>query len=119
MDIMVIVNESPWGSSIASTAMRFVQAAHLAGNRVVAIFFKNDGIYNAQSGSMSDDGLISPANGWCEIGREKSTPLLLCPAASARRFDQALIDKLPKEFRQAGLLEMWAIAQDCDRVVTF
>jgi sulfur relay protein TusD/DsrE len=119
MDILLIVNESPWGSSLATTAMRFVQAAHQAGNRVIAIFFNNDGIYNAQRGNMSDDGLISPADRWCEIGREKNTPLLLCPAATARRFDQAIIDKLPKEFRQAGLVEMWAIAQDCDRVVTF
>ena len=63
MKILVIVNESPWGSSLASTALRFVHAACAAGHEVPAVFFHNDGVYNALEGEVSDGGLISPSQG--------------------------------------------------------
>jgi tRNA 2-thiouridine synthesizing protein D len=119
MDILVIVNESPWGSSLAGTAQRFIRAALDAGHRVPAVFFQNDGVYNALGGRAADDGLPSPFTGWCELGRRSGVQLLLCSAASARRLEQSQVDQLPAGFREAGLARMWELAVDCDRLVTF
>jgi len=119
MDILVIVNESPWGSSLAGTAQRFIKAAVDAGETVPAVFFQNDGVYNATAGRASDDGLPSPFETWCELARDQGVRLLLCSAASARRLDQPAVDSLPDAFREAGLAAMWELAQRCDRVVTF
>ena len=119
MDILVIVNESPWGSSLATAALRFVRAAQHAGKRVAAVFFHGDGIYNALPGRASDDGLPSPVQDWCELAGQGNTELLLCSAASARRLAQSVVNDLPVEFREAGLVEMWDLAGRCDRIVTF
>ena len=119
MKILVIVNESPWGSSLVTTALRFVQSANQSGHKVPAVFFQNDGSYNAFDGRVSDDGMVSPSRAWQEIGREHHTRLLLCSAAFARRFMTESIGKLPEEFREAGLPQMWDIARRCDRVVSF
>jgi len=117
--ILVIVNESPWGSSLATAALRFVRAAQHAGNRVAAVFFHGDGIYNALPGRVSDDGLPSPAQSWRELAGQGKTELLLCSTASARRLMQSSVNEFPDEFREAGLVEMWDLAERCDRVVTF
>ena len=119
MDILVIVNESPWGSSLATAALRFVRAAQHSGKRVPAVFFHNDGIYNALLTRSSDDGLPSPVHSWCELAGRGETELLLCSAASARRLAQSAVNELPTAFREAGLVEMWGLAEHCDRVVTF
>lgn len=119
MDILVVVNESPWGSSLAGAAQRFVKAALDAGEAVPAVFFQNDGVYNALAGRASDDGLPSPIETWCELAGEKGTQMLLCSAASARRLDRQAADSLPDAFREAGLAAMWELARRCDRVVTF
>ncbi len=119
MDILVIVNESPWGSSLATAALRFVRAAQHSGKCVPAVFFHNDGIYNALPGRVSDDGLPSPVQSWVELAEYGETELLLCSAASARRLAQSAVNELPGAFREAGLVEMWGLAGRCDRVVTF
>ena len=119
MKMLVIVNDSPWGSSVATTALRFVQAANQSGHKVPAVFFHNDGVYNALDGQVSDDGMVSPSHAWQEIGRQQHTQLLLCSAALTRRINKESIGRLPQEFQEAGLPQMWDIARRCDRVVSF
>ena len=119
MDILVIVNESPWGSSLATAALRFVRAAQHAGKEVAAVFFHGDGIYNALPGRVSDDGLPCAVQDWCELAGQGETELLLCSASSARRLAQSIVNELPGEFRESGLVRMWELAGRCDCVVTF
>ena len=119
MDILVIVNESPWGSTLAGTALRFTNAAIEGGCRVPAVFFQNDGVYNALCGQASDDGLPSPFDGWRHLADEHGVQLLLCSAAVARRYEERIRNELSGDFQQAGLARMWALTEDCDRVVTF
>ena len=124
MDIFVIVNESPWGSSLAGTAQRFVEAALQNGCSIPAVFFQNDGVYNALPGLAADDGLPSPFEGWIRLSDDHGVQLLLCSAAIARRLDRQArnaiaVDEPGGSFHEAGLARMWDLAADCDRVVTF
>lgn len=119
MDIFVIVNESPWGSSLASTALRFVAAAPDAGHRVSGVFFHDDGVYNALPGRLSDDGLESPQSQWCELAGNQGFELLLCSAAAARRLPFNSKALWSDQFVETGLAQMWFRAGSCDRVVSF
>lgn len=119
MKLFVIVNESPWGSSLASSALRFVSAVVKSGNQVPAVFFHNDGVYNALPGRLSDDGMASPVTQWCQLANEHSIDMLLCSAAAARRFPADFAKILPTPFTEAGLAQMWVRAGLCDRVVSF
>lgn len=119
MDILVIVTESPWGSSRGNAARRLVRAAWAGGDRVPAVFFRNDGVYHALPGRASDDGLATPGETWSVLGRETGMDLLICAAASARRFPPGVSAGMAEGFTEAGLARMWELAAACDRVVSF
>jgi tRNA 2-thiouridine synthesizing protein D len=116
---LVIVNASPWGSSLATTALRFVRAALESGHEVPMVFFRDDGIYNAMPGAMADDGLPAPQEQWRVVAREHAVDLALCSAAAARRLPEATAARLPEPFRVTGLAEMVGVLGSASRVVSF
>jgi sulfur relay protein TusD/DsrE len=116
--LCVVIGSGPWGSSRTTTALRFVRAAHAAGHRTT-VFFRDDGVYNAIAGSVSDGGLESPQSAWATLATEQGTDLLLCPAATARRMAPSMVESLPACWRQAGLASLLEIMSASDRVLHF
>jgi len=115
LKILVIVNESPWGSSLGVTALRLARAMLAGGQQLIAIYFREDGVYHAQPGRAADSGTPCLANAWQSLAKAGGIPLLLCSSASQRRFE-----KVPAGvFREAGLAEMMELMASSDRVVTF
>jgi len=113
--VLVIVNESPWGGSLAVTALRLAREMFDQGLAVAAIYFRNDGVYQALAGRASDAGTPCLHDAWLELSQTRGVPLLLCSSAAQRRLDQA-----PAEgFREAGLAEVLELMRSCDRVVSF
>jgi sulfur relay (sulfurtransferase) complex TusBCD TusD component (DsrE family) len=112
--ILVIVNESPWGSSLSLTAFRLVRAMASEGTRVAAVYFMNDGVYNAVRGRGADSGTPPLSDAWLDLSEHAEVPLLLCSSAAHRR----LPDRIPG-FREAGLAEVMELTASCDRVLTF
>lgn len=129
MNILVIVTTSPWGSSLGSTALRFVEAALAAGDEVPVIFFHEDGVYQSQKGAISDGGLPDPSLAWKAFAGRAGTRLLLCQASTRRRLqegDQSSQESGQTEpgeegqqFSEAGLVELLDLASTADRVITF
>lgn len=115
MKVLVIVNHSPWGSSLAVTALRLVRAMSGGGLQPAAIYFREDGVYHALQGRISDSGTVDMAQSWLELSRQQDVPLLLCSSASQRRLQSAPV----AGFREAGLAEVLELMDACDRVVTF
>jgi tRNA 2-thiouridine synthesizing protein D len=118
MRILVIVGSSPWGSSRPSAALRFVRAAVAVGEQVPAVFFHDDGVYNAVPGGLSDDGLTSPQAGWRSLAADFGVDLLLCPAAVGRRLPADAIGTAAP-FHEQGLGRLLELLFECDRVVRF
>lgn len=115
MKILVIVNESPWGSSLGVTALRLTRAMADRGERISAVFFREDGVYHALPGRAVDNGTPCLSRAWQKLAGQGEIPLLLCSSAAQRRFQQA-----PEgDFREAGLAEMMELMAGSDRVVTF
>lgn len=115
MKILVIVNDSPWGSALPTTALRLTRTVLAAGKTVEAVFFRGDGVYNALPGRGSDAGMPALARQWCELSGSAGFQLLLCSAAANRRLDSS-----PGHgFREAGLAEVLERMAGCDRVVSF
>jgi len=113
--ILIIVNESPWGSSLAVTAFRLVRAM-LAGNaEIAAVFFRGDGVYHAQPGRAVDSGTPELCDAWRSLAEPSGFPLLVCSSAAQRRMREAP----GGAYREAGLAELLEIMVSCDRVVTF
>jgi sulfur relay protein TusD/DsrE len=116
--LCVVIGSGPWGDSRATTALRFVRAAMAAGHHTT-VFFRDDGVYNAVAGEVSDGGLESPQSAWVKLAEESGIVLLLCPAATARRMDLSVTERLPACWRQAGLTRLMEIMSESDRVVHF
>jgi sulfur relay protein TusD/DsrE len=115
LKILVIVNESPWGSSLGVTALRLTRAIADRGEHISAVFFREDGVYHALPGRAVDHGTPGLVEAWQMLAGQGGFPLLLCSSASQRRFQQA-----PEgSFREAGLAEMMELMTHSDRVVTF
>lgn len=115
MKVLVIVNESPWGSSLAVTALRLARALQSAGVELDSVYFRGEGAYHAVAGRSSDSGTAEFPGAWLDLAAGGGFPLLLCKSASLRRLDCVPGDG----FREAGLAEMVERMASCDRVVTF
>lgn len=114
MKVLVIVNQSPWGSSLAVTALRLARAMVGGGLQLAAVFFREDGVYHALPGRVSDSGTVDMAQAWIELSQQQDVPLLLCSSAAQRRLQSAPIEG----FRESGLAEVIELMASCDRVVT-
>ena len=115
MKFLVIVNESPWGSSVALSAWRFVQASLDSGVEIPAVFFRGEGVYNALPGEANDAGTENLAEAWLGLESRAGTRLLLCSSSRTRR-----LGTLPEGgFAESGLAEMCDLMLTCDRVVSF
>ncbi len=115
MNIVLLVNDSPWGSTLAATALRVAGAMTAAGHHLDAVFFRGDGVYNAAAGTASGSGQVDVASRWSELAKTSGARLMLCQASAQRRLGSAV----PEPFELAGLVELADLAIDCDRVVTF
>jgi tRNA 2-thiouridine synthesizing protein D len=113
--VLVIVNESPWGSSLGVTALRLVRALIGNGERLSAIFFREEGVYHAQPGRVHDAATPCLHEAWQSLSADNGIPLLLCSSASQRRFEQVPSTR----FQEAGLARLMELLQSSDRVVTF
>lgn len=115
MKILLIVNDSPWGSSLAVTALRLLRSMLDSGVEADAVYFRGEGVYNALPGRVADHGTPNLCPSWQAISSRHDVPLLLCQSASRRRFDCD-----PGEgFRTAGLAEIIERMTRCDRVLSF
>ena len=114
MKILVIVNESPWGGSLAVTALRLTRAMFDQGLGVAAIYFRHDGVYQALAGRANDAGTPCLREAWLGLSRDRGVPLLLCSSAAQRRLETPAAG-----FREAGLAEVLELMCSCDRVVSF
>jgi sulfur relay (sulfurtransferase) complex TusBCD TusD component (DsrE family) len=85
------------------------------GLEVAAVFFREEGVYQAVPGRAADAGTPSLHASWLELQRERGTPLLLCSSAAQRR----LTGPPAEGFRETGLAEVLELTLGCDRVVTF
>ena len=115
MKILVVVNHSPWGGSLGTTALRLVRAMLGDGLGLAAVFFREEGAYHALPGRDSDSGCPDLDAAWRELAAAHDVPLLVCSSAAARRLPTA--PGMP--FREAGLAELFELMTACDRVVGF
>ncbi len=88
----------------------------MAGLQVAAVFFREDGVYNALPATVADAATPEMAGSWKDYAGRNDTRLLLCSASSLRRLPPGGNDPA---FEITGLAEMLELLQQSDRVVTF
>lgn len=115
LKIILIINESPWGSTLASTALRLARGMVGAGHELQAVFFREDGVYNSMRGTARESGVENPADAWSELNVQYGANLMVCQSSALRR----LANETAGPFREAGLVELTDLIADCDRVITF
>jgi len=123
---LIIVNESPWQTALPVCALRFARAAASVGLEITAVFFREDGIYNALDAAATDAGTPDLNQGWRDLAAQGGVRLLLCSASCQRRLPAGfdLPDSQQPDFRkvgfqQSGLADMLELLQQADRVVSF
>jgi sulfur relay protein TusD/DsrE len=113
--ILIIVNESPWGSTLGVTGLRLVRAMLAGKAQIAAVYFRGDGVYHAQPGRVVDSGTPCLCDEWQSLAGAAGFPLLVCSSAAQRRMQEPPGGL----FREAGLVELMEIMASSDRVVTF
>lgn len=117
MNVVVMVNSSPLGSTLSATALRFVSACAGAGLQVRAVYFRGDGVYNLLEGPMSDDSLPAVKTAWVDCAERHGAELLVCSADVSRRLPEASV--AGAGFTVAGLARWWQLVEESDRMVCF
>lgn len=113
MKVLVIVNSSPWGGSLAVTALRLVRAMLQSRMGVAAVYFRGDGVYQALPARVNDAGTPDLREAWLKLAEADGVPLLLCSSDAQRR-----LDACPGGgFREAGRAKVLELLDSCDRVV--
>ena len=115
MKILLVVNDSPWGSTLAITALRLARQIVSGSHTLEAVFFRGDGVYNAVTGTVADANTPEMAASWSGIARDGGTELMVCQSSARRR----LASPPATPFREAGLVEFVDRLAACDRVLTF
>ena len=115
MKALIIVNESPWGSSLGVTALRMTESLGTTGAQIAAVYFREEGVYHAQAGRAADSGTPDLFEAWQSAARQAGFPLLVCSSAARRR----LPGPCAGLYREAGLAEVMELFADSDRVITF
>ncbi len=116
MKCLIIVNESPWQTPLALCALRFARACQGSELQIAAVFFREDGVYNALAGTLADAGTPELSAAWLEVAARSGARLLLCSASSQRRLP-ANIDTAG--FEQTGLADMLELVHQSERVISF
>jgi sulfur relay protein TusD/DsrE len=112
---LVVVTESPWGSALSLSAWAFVKAAIDSKVQISAVFFRDEGVYNAVPGEAVDAGTPDLTVAWTELGAATGIRLLMCSSSRMRR----LGGEPAGGFQTSGLTELIELMLDSDRVVTF
>lgn len=115
MGIVMVVNASPWGSTLGVTALRFGRALVAEGMTLNAVFFREDGVFQVQPGLPSEPGSPPLYEGWVELAESCGARLLVCSSSSQKNG----AGPVQPPFRVAGLAELMALMADNDRVVTW
>lgn len=115
MKILIIVNESPWGSSLGVTALRVARVIPAEKACIAAVYFREEGVYHAQPGRVTDNGTPDLHSEWQSLAQQHGFPLLVCSSAAQRRMDNAGSSL----YREAGLAEVMEILASSDRLVSF
>lgn len=119
MNFVLIINVTPWGSSLSVAAWRLAQSIAQNGDQLRAVYFQGDGVYHALDGTATDAGSVDLHRCWRQLADDFDTELLLCSSASARRFPGGDRAVTAEPFRPAGLTYLLELMNDCDRVVSF
>lgn len=112
-----MVNGSPWGSTLAATALRFARAAIEGGHVLEGVWFQGDGVYNALRGDITDPGAEDLAAAWADLAQAAGCELLVCSSACARRLPGEVAYALAPPSRVAGLGELLELVARADRTV--
>jgi sulfur relay (sulfurtransferase) complex TusBCD TusD component (DsrE family) len=114
MKILLIVNSSPWGSTLGVTALRVARAVIAEDMILSAVFFREDGVFQTRRSRITDAGTPALAESWAGLAADSDTRLLVCSSSSQRNFSDPASDP----FREAGLAELMELMANSDRVVT-
>lgn len=115
MNILFVINSSPWGSTLGVTALRIARAARDEGMTVSAVFFREEGVFQTRPGRANEAGTPELSKAWTEFARSSGAQLLVCRSSGQRN----LPDLPTGAFRESGLAEMMELMAVSDRVVSW
>ena len=85
-----------------------------AGHDLIAVFFREEGVYNCVPGTAGETGMRDLAAAWAGLNERHGVDLMVCQSSAVRR----LSGPCKNPFREAGLVELMDRVAECDRVVT-
>ncbi|AKZ66021.1 tRNA 5-methylaminomethyl-2-thiouridine synthase [Candidatus Palibaumannia cicadellinicola] len=124
----ILVTGPAYGNQKSSSALQFTQALLNYGHYINAIFFYQDGVYNANSFTIYPSNEINLVQAWQKLAIEHQLSLHVCISAALRRgitnAEQALQlnlsgHNLPPAFNLSSLITLGESILTCDRFIQF
>lgn len=119
---------SPAHAPSSRRALRFAEAALVAGHEIVRLFFYQDGVHSASGNTVApQDELDLPAQ-WRELVNTHDLDAVVCIAAAlrrgvldageAKRYQRGAVN-LSTPWVLSGLGQLHEAAQEADRLICF
>ncbi|XKM13385.1 sulfurtransferase complex subunit TusD [Orbaceae bacterium ac157xtp] len=116
----IVVTGSAYGTQSAFCAYQFCQALIEAKQKIEAIFFYQDGVYNANSFTSPANDEFNLVDAWQRFASLHKIPLTVCISAAQRRGVVSDLDNnLATGFELTGLGELTEKIATSDRVIQF
>lgn len=131
LSFAILVRQNAYSQQSSLTAYHFTKALLSKKHKVLAVFFYQDGVYNANqlNSPPTDEPNLTPL--WQNLATEFALPLHVCTTSALRRgvmdrhSAQQIIDddnighNLAPHFELSGLGYWVKLCLDADRIVTF
>jgi len=124
----ILVQDAPYASQAATSALHFARAALAGGHEIRRLFFFEGGVLNASSLLVPPQDELHLPNAWAELIAEHSIDAVVCvssalrygvlSASEAERYDLGAGSLLPG-FAVGGLAQWVEATIDCDRHLSF
>lgn len=125
---IIQVNGPAYGTSTSVNALRFSQAALLAGHQIICVFFYQDGVYNSTDLSLPASDENDVISDWKQLAQSHQVPLVNCVSAALRRGIVSQQDasenglshwNVGESFIMGGLGELITGIESADRLISF
>ncbi|PLK59123.1 sulfurtransferase complex subunit TusD [Candidatus Palibaumannia cicadellinicola] len=124
----LLITGPAYGNQRSSSALQFAKAVFHSGHYIQTVFFYQNGVYNANSFTISASDELNLVESWLSLAQTYNVSLHLCVTSALRRgiinMTQSLqFNKLGNNlelgFQLSGLGFLGETLLQCDRLIQF
>ena len=128
MKLSLLILSEPYSSQSSLSALKYAQAAILAGHEIYRVFFYHNGVHTGSILQTPQRDEPNLQHAWSELSQQHGIDLVICIAAAlkrgaidqeeANRYEKAF-HNIEKPFELSGLGQLLDTQINSDKTITF